>query len=643
MEVGVDVGGTFTDFVGFHGRLVVSAKLPSTREPSAAVLAGMQEIGASGMAHGTTVATNAILERRGARTAFVTTAGFEDLLAIGRQSRPSLYDLRVTRPTPLVPRERCFGIRERVDARGRILVRPTAREVARVARAVRESGAESVAVCFLFSFFRAQHERLLANALRGISVSASHEVLAEFREYERSSTTALDAYIKPLVTRYLAHLEHALGGAFLVMKSSGGVASHRLVQRRPVEMVLSGPAGGVAAAASLAVASGQPDLVTFDMGGTSADFSVLDRGRPTWTTEAVIDGFPLALPVVDIESVGAGGGSLASIDAGGALRVGPESAGAEPGPIAYGKGGRRVTVTDADLVGGALGPSLLGGRLPLHADLARNGIERLAADLRLSVEETVLGVQRVVRASMAKAMRLVLARRGLDPRAHALLAFGGAGPMHGWALARELGVRTVLVPFLPGAFSAYGILISPVVVEYSRSVVRPLDHADAVIREAAAGFVRRARADLAAEGFDPRRAVLESSVDLRFRGQSYEINVPLRGDLGALFRKEHRRRFGYTPRSEPIELVTVRLSARVPRRIRRPRVETPMEATPARRRVLFEDGWVAAEVRPRASLAVGAEVDGPLIVEEPHATTVVPPDARLRVDRLGLLGIEVGR
>src|SRR2546425_2183016 len=450
VDVGVDIGGTFTDFVGFRGRDVVSLKLPSTRDASEAVAEGLGALGAARMAHGTTVATNAILERKGARTAFVTTEGFEHLLLIGRQNRPSLYDLRITRPDPPIPRERCFGLRERVDAHGRVLRSPTKRDLAEVVRRVRSSGAESVAISLLFSFLHPAHEQRLAKALSGLSVSTSHEVLAEFREFERSSTTALDAYVKPLVVRYLQGLERSVHGAFYVMKSSGGVVSHRAILHRPVDMVRSGPAGGVAAAVALARTTGHRNLLTFDMGGTSADFSTIVRGSPSLTTEAMIDTFPLALPVVDIESVGAGGGSIAWVDAGRALRVGPHSAGAEPGPIAYGKGGESPTVSDADLSGGVLGSSLLGGRLPLRADLAAKGVARLADGLHISPEETVLGVQRVVRATMAKAMRIILARRGLDPRDFALLAFGGAGPIHARALPKKPRIPRAFVPPLPG-------------------------------------------------------------------------------------------------------------------------------------------------------------------------------------------------
>ena len=641
MDVGVDVGGTFTDFVGFRGRDVVSLKLPSTRDSSVAVVEGMRALGAVGMAHGTTVATNAILERKGARTAFVTTEGFEHLLLIGRQNRPSLYDLRVTRPPPPIPRERCFGLRERVDARGRVLRSPTKRDLEAVVRKVRASGAESVAISLLFSFVHPAHEQRLGKALRGLSVSTSHEVLAEFREFERSSTTALDAYVKPLVVRYLQGLERAVHGAFYVMKSSGGVVSHRAMLRRPVDMVLSGPAGGVAAAVAIARRTGHGNLLTFDMGGTSADFSTVVRGAASWTTEAVIDTFPLALPVVDIESVGAGGGSIAWIDAGRAMRVGPRSAGAEPGPIAYGTGGESVTVLDADLSGGVLGPSLLGGRLPLRADLAAKGIAHLAQELHLSPDETILGVQRVVRATMAKAMRIILARRGLDPRDFALLAFGGAGPMHAWGLARELRIPRVLVPFLPGAFSAYGILISPVQLEYSQTIVRPFDRARSAIAEAVRAFRSRALEGLREEHHDPSQAVFQESVDLRYRGQSYEINIPLRADLAGAFRREHRRRYGYASRDEPIELVTVRLTARLPRRVTFPRSHGGPVPRMSHRRVLFDEGWSDVPVFDRGSLPVGFDKEGPAIVAEDHATTVVPPGANFRIQARGLIEIEV--
>ena len=642
VDIGVDVGGTFTDFVGFRGRDVVTTKLLSTPRPGDAVLRGFRDLHADGMVHGTTVATNAILERRGASTALITTAGFEDLLAIGRQDRPKLYDLHVPKPAAPVPRDRCFGVRERVDAHGRVLADLTDAELRRVARAVKRSGAESVAVSLLFSFLRPEHEKRLGAAFPGISVSLSHQVLAEFREYERGSTTVLDAYVKPLVARYLQDLRDRVRREFFIMKSTGGVASPDLVQDRPIELVLSGPAGGLSAAAALARRMRAPHVVTFDMGGTSADFSVLRDGEPTWTTEAVIDRFPMAIPVIDIESVGAGGGSLAWIDAGGALRVGPASAGASPGPIAYGKGGSEPTVTDADLVGGRLGAYILGGRLALRPRLARTGLVKLSRRLGVALDDTVLGIQRVVEASMAKSMRLILSKRGADPAGFRLLAFGGAGAMHACALAREIGIPRVIVPFLPGVFSAYGILVSDVRVAYSQSVLRPLGRARARIQEILNGFRERAERDLTAQGLDPRRALFTASLDLRYRGQSYELNVLTQGDVARRFRNLHRARYGYAPRAAPIELVTVRLAARLPRSVH---VPAPiLRATPRRgtRRALFEEGWFETPVLARESLPVGFHMEGPMIVEEAHATTVVPPGASLDVGPLGVLDIEVG-
>ena len=638
----MDVGGTFTDFVGFRGREVATTKLLSTPRPGTAIIRGFHDLHADGMVHGTTVATNAILERRGASTALITTAGFEDLLAIGRQDRPKLYDLHVPKPAPPVPRDRCFGVRERVDSHGQVLVDLTDTELRRVARAVKRSGAESVAVSLLFSFLRPEHERRLGAVLPGVSVSLSHQVLAEFREYERASTTVLDAYIKPLVAHYLQDLRHRVRRDFLVMKSTGGVASAKLVQERPIELVQSGPAGGLSAAAALARRMRAPHVVTFDMGGTSADFSVVTDGEPSWTNEAVIDRFPMAIPVIDIESVGAGGGSLTWIDAGGALRVGPRSAGASPGPIAYGKGGQNPTVTDADLVGGMLGDHILGGRLTLRPRLARTGVAKLARRLGVALDEAVLGIQRVVEASMAKSMRLILSKRGADPAEFRLLAFGGAGAMHACALAREIGVPRVIVPFLPGVFSAYGTLVSEIRVAYGQSVLRPLSRARARIRGILDGFRERAERDLTAQGLDPRRALYTASLDLRYRGQSYDINVPIHGNVARRFRDLHRARYGYAPPAGPIELVTVRLAARLPRPAH---VPAPIRhATPRRsaRRVLFEEGWFEAPVLDRETLPVGFQLEGPLIVDEAYATTVVPPGATLEVSPLGLLDIEVG-
>lgn len=640
MVVGVDVGGTFTDFAAADGKGVRSWKLPSdARAPARIVLEGLEAVGARHMAHGTTVATNAVLEGRGARTALVATAGFEDLLAIGRQDRPSLYDFRVTRPEPLVSSDGRFGLAERVAADGSVLAAPSPQALVDVAAKVRASGAESVAVSLLFSFLLPEHERAVREALAGLPVSLSSDVLPEFREYERTSTTVLDAYVKPLVDAYLGDLEASLG-PFLVMRSSGGVLRSPAVRARPIEMLLSGPAGGVAAAKVVADLAGERNLVTFDMGGTSADVSVIHEGEAAWTTEASIGGHPVAVPVVDITSVGAGGGSVAWFDAGGALRVGPRSAGAEPGPMCYGRGGTEFTVADADVLGGALPPALLGGTMPLDVHAARRGMEGLLRTFD-SEDVAIVAVQSVVRATMGSAIRLALAKRGLDPRDFALLAFGGAGAMHAAALAQDLGIRRVLVPFLPGAFSAYGILVSDVRLDFGRTRVVPLAEAVSAIEETLGEFAASARASFAEQGFGSA-PLLAPSVDLRYVGQSYEVNVPLGGGLAAEFHRRHRSAYGYAAPDEPVELVTVRLTATVPR----PRVVPPHaprgEARKGTRTVAFSEGREEAIVYDRAALPAGFEADGPAIVEEDHATTVVPPGARLRVADHGLLAVEVG-
>jgi len=638
--VGVDVGGTFTDFVAADGADVRTHKLPSMpADPGTRVMAGLRALGGTDMAHGTTVATNAVLEGRGAKVAFVTTDGFEDLLVIGRQNRPSLYDFRVTRPEPLVPADRRYGVRERVASDGSVLRPLEQGALGELVARIRGSGADSVAVCLLFSFLHPQHERAVLDALAGLPVSISSEVLPEFREYERASATALDAYVKPLVDRYLAGLEDSLGKPFLVMRSSGGVLRSPAARARPIEMLLSGPAGGVAAAKVVADLLGEKNLVTLDMGGTSADVSVIVDGEIAWTTEALIGGHPLAVPVVDITSVGAGGGSIASFDSGGALRVGPRSAGADPGPMCYGKGGTEFTVADADLLGGALPPTLLGGSMVLDLHAAKRGARGIAAKLGRS-DKAVLAVQSVVRANMAAAIRLALSKRGLDPRDFALMAFGGAGPMHAAYLAQELGIRRVLIPFLPGAFSAYGILTSDLRLAYGRTHVTPLAEAGPVIDRVLAEMADAAKASFASQGFADA-PVLEPSVDLRYAGQSYEVNVPVRGGLADAFHRRHEDQYGYAARDERVELVTVRLTARIPRPHPIPRWVPQGLAVKGFRKVLSPDGREHATVYDRGALREAFVSSGPAIVEEEHATTIVPPGCDLRVLPHGIMAVEV--
>lgn len=643
LDVAVDVGGTFTDFVVRDGKAVRAFKRASSpTAPEEVLLAGLEGVEVGSLGHGTTVATNAVLEGRGARTALLTTAGFEDLLAIGRQNRPKLYDLRATRPDPLVPRDLTFGLEERVDAGGRVL-RPLEANLATLRDRLKASGVESVAVSLLFSFLHPEHEVRVQEALEGdFHVSRSSQVLPEFREFERTATTVLDALVGPLVGAYLSRVEASLRVPLHLMRSNGGLREAGSLRHRPVEMLLSGPAGGVAGAVHVADALGLAEVMTLDMGGTSADIALLHEGRPTWTTEARLAGHPLALPVLDIATIGAGGGSVAWVDPGGALRVGPRSAGADPGPLCYDRGGQELTLTDVDLLRGALGEELGGGELRLRPGPAEEGVARLQADLGLGREETLAGVRRVVVSTMVRAGAMAFARRGLDPRDFALLAFGGAGPMHAVDVARELGMAEVVVPPLPGAFSAYGILASDVRLDYGRSLVRPLSQAGAEVDAAWEAMGEEAGGELELQGATREDALLLRSLDLRYEGQSYEVNVPAGSAVEQAFHRAHEARFGYAMPEEPVEVVTVRLTALVERAAPWPPVAPGAASAGGRREALFASGWTEAAVHRREALSPGFEAEGPLIVEEATATTVVDPEARLRVDGRGCLRVEVG-
>jgi N-methylhydantoinase A len=524
--LGIDVGGTFTDAVLLADGELTTAKLPTARRQEESVVAAVQAVGAAGVplgrfTHGTTIATNALLERKGARTAFVTTAGFEHLLHLRRQARAHLYRLCEDHPEPLVPLERCHGVRERMGPEGVL-------EDLDLASLV-DFEAEAVAVCLLFSFRDPSHEHRVAEELRRrlpeARVVASHEVAPEFREYERASTTAVDAYLGPAVTGYLDALAESCAKAKLpeplVMRSSGGVASLAEAAAHPAWAIVSGPAGGVIGAVEIARRAGTANAISFDMGGTSTDVCLIAEGRPERTTERTIGGFPVRLPTVDLHTVGAGGGSVVWRDSGGALRVGPESAGADPGPACYGRGGERPTVTDANLLLGRL-PARLAGGLELDRDAA----------------ERVLGaidpadVVAAVNAEMLRALRVISVERGHDPREFALVAFGGAGPLHACELAEELGIRTVLVPAAAGVLSALGLLVSEERRDQVRSYVCPLEEAG----------------ELPPAG----------EADLRYAGQSFELTVPLGSDLVAAFHEAHEERYGYAERERPLELVAVR-------------------------------------------------------------------------------------
>lgn len=545
MRIGSDAGGTFTDLVTDDGRIL---KVPSTPDdPGRAVRTGVAEMGERAvavLAHGTTVATNALLERRGARVALVTTDGFADVIEIARQDRPSLYDPSVDRPEPVVARDRRYEVVERLDATGAEITPVDRASIPELAQDV-----DAVAICLLHSDLDPRHEREVASVLeeRGHDVSCSSAISPEFREFERTVTTVVNAYLRPVCRAYLRGLADAAGHV-LAMTSAGGLVPAADGAERPVALLLSGPAGGVAAGAAVAAANGFPDAVTFDMGGTSTDVCLVREGRPEPAAEREVAGLPLRVPSVDVHTIGAGGGSIAGLDAGGALAVGPGSAGAVPGPACYGLGGTRPTVTDANLVAGRLPP---GVALPGIGPLDRGAAERALADAGVTAE----GVLAVVDAHMEAAIRRVSVERGVDPAGLALVAFGGAGPLHACALADALGMACVLIPARAGVLSAVGVLAAPHQVDLVRSWPEPLDHSG--LAPARAGLADEALAELARQGGDRAAAQVETTLDCRYAGQSHELRVP---EVQA-FADEHERRNGYRRDGHPVEVIAVRARA----------------------------------------------------------------------------------
>jgi N-methylhydantoinase A/oxoprolinase/acetone carboxylase beta subunit len=625
MRVGVDAGGTFTDFVVLHddGRLESFKLRSDPHRPARVILEGLEQACGKGRAeavHGSTVATNAFLERKGARTAFVTTAGFEDLLEIGRQNRAELYNLTPGPRRHLVERALCFGVHERILQDGSVLRAPSAAELKRLGARIQRTGARSIAICFLHSYQNPAHERAALRALtrEGIYVCASHEISPEFREYERSATTAVNAYVGPLMDAYLSELEGARRFRIAIMQSNGGFLSAHEARKHAVRTVLSGPAGGVVGAVGTARRSGFRRVLGFDMGGTSTDVS-LSEGAPRETTEATIEGFPIRVPMLDIHTVGAGGGSLARADAGGLLRVGPESAGADPGPACYGKG-TGATVTDAHVVLGRV-ESLLGGSMPVDAARAATAVGEIAKKLKLDTTRTAAGILRVANANMERAIRVVSVERGHDPRDFALVAFGGCGGLHACEIARELGIRTVVVPQNAGALSALGMLMADAVRDYSAGV---LGRGDVGARFAA--LERRARRESPG-------AEIEHSADLRYRGQSYELNVR-HPESAARFHREHAKVYGYSHPEREVEVVTIRVRART--RLPKPRlVAAPRSTGKAQIRRIWTDGaWRQAKVWKREELG-SAVRRGPALILDYGSTTLVPVGWKFWVDRAG--------
>src|SRR5438309_7258551 len=539
-------------------------------DPSQAIAEAVAKISSSRsgatVLHGTTVGTNTLLQRKGARVAFVTTTGFEDSIEIGRQHRPRLYDFFFEKDPPLAPSELRFGVEERVSAEGEILRAPQAAALAALVGRITAQQPEAIALSLLFSFVNPQNEKQVAQALEktGVPLSISHQILPEFREFERASTVLVNAYLQPVMQKYLRGLQRRVQGRIFVMQSSGGITALETAASEPVRTVLSGPAGGVVGASALARRSGFEKIISFDMGGTSSDVALVD-GAASTTNEAEVAGLPVRVPILDIHTVGAGGGSLARFDAGGALRVGPESAGADPGPICYGRG-LRPTVTDANLLLGRLpADQFLGGDFKLDLQRAQKLTQQWLKEQgsRLPVEDFAAGVVRVVNANMEKAIRVVSIERGYDSRHFSLVAFGGAGAMHACELAQALRIPRVLVPAYPGALSALGILLSDVVKDPSRTVLmRVREPPGKKLDRLYAELQRNISSELEREGWKGK-VIFEKSADLRYRGQGYELNLSFGSDLLERFHAEHHRRYGYSSPQREVEIVTVRMRGRV--------------------------------------------------------------------------------
>ncbi len=658
MRIAIDTGGTFTDCVYLaNGHLQVLKLFSTPAEPSQAVLEGMEQICMGRtleVRHGTTLGTNTMLERTGARVAFVTTAGFEDTIAIGRQIRSRLYDWFAPLPVCLVPRELRFGVPERVSPEGKILRAPSKEELADIVEKVRNSGAEAVAISLLFSFANPETERRVESALLslGLPISASHRILPEFREFERASTVVVNAYLSPRISRYLDRLERSAisqhGASRVdVMQSSGGIIAAKVAAREPVRTVLSGPAGGVVGACRVAQRAGFERIIGFDMGGTSTDVFLADlgRGAAQLTREATVTGVPIGVPMLEIHTAGAGGGSIARFDAGGMLRVGPESAGADPGPVCFGRGSR-PTVTDANLLLGRLDPeSFLGGGVSLDRKRTEQALRAEKGQLN-TIEDFAAGILRVVESEMEKAIRVISVERGYDPREFTLIAFGGGGPLHACSLARALRIPTVLIPVLPGALSAVGILLADTVRDYSRTVMLPGNSMEE-LGELFTELEQSGLAEFAAEGLE---GTAHRTVDVRYRGQGYELNVDWNEqsphDAFDGFHTLHQQRYGFSDRARPIEIVNLRLrmiaagESYVPKRMH----AVPGDGSAARyaeREVFFVNGFVRSHFYQRAKLAPGDVLSGPAMITEYTAATVLPPGASLRVDEFGNLVINI--
>lgn len=654
MYVGVDIGGTFTDLVfSENGKLHIH-KLPSSpQDPSQALLQGLRYFRAQGfptpkrVIHGSTVATNAILERKGARTALITTKGFKDILNIGRQDRPELYALQPQLPPPLIPEPLCFEIPERLNHQGEILTPLDESEVDEVLGQLEKADIESAAVCFLYSYVNPQHERRLKDRIleRGFlkdwQISLSSDVLPEFREYERASTVALEAYVRPVMSEYLANIQESLpkDSTLQIMNSDGGVMGAERARKQSIHTALSGPAAGVIGGFHIAQQAGFDHVITLDMGGTSTDVS-LCPGKRIHRTESDIDGLPIRIRMIDIETIGAGGGSIVRRDPAGGLHVGPQSAGADPGPIVYGSGGKNLTVTDANAILGRIDPEyFLGGDMPLHLSEAQHAFSSLGKEMDLSPQQAALGVIRITNANIERALRRVSIGRGYDPRRFTLNAFGGAGPLHACQVAERLEIPRVLVPFHPGVLCAYGLLMSDVILESSHSVMNTLS--GQTVSQLKREFRERERSgieQLCQEGLEGETIHINPLVDARYQGQSFELTIPFTDDLEDAFHKAHQSQYGHCFPDREVEIVNLRIQAigTIPKPSIDPEPIKRNDASTAligkKKGLVGEGNPVTFTLYERELLQPGARFPGPALVFQMDSTTYLPPHWKAHVD-----------
>ena len=678
----VDTGGTFSDFVYVNDetREVTIAKFPSTPDdPSRAILAGVEELISRGVApadihyfcHGTTVGTNALLEGKGVRTGLLVTKGFRGIYEVAEQSRPhgpAIFDIMYDRPPMLVPPSRTGEAAERVSFEGEVLLPLDEEALRQTVRELRDEDVKSIAVCLLFSFLAPQHEQrareIIEEEIPGCSVSLSSEIVPQIREYYRLSTTVINAYLQPILARYIANLDGRLKAAGVVtpqkyiMQSNGGMSTFEATSKKAVATVLSGPAGGITASVHACRTTGVQNLITFDMGGTSCDVALIKDGEPSISNRGKVEGRDVALPMIDINTVSAGGGTLAHVDRFGELVVGPESAGAVPGPACYMRGGNQPTITDCNLVLGYLSPdNFLGGKMRLDAQASRDAIENaVAKPLGMSVEDAAEGIVRIINVKMQEAIKAISTMRGHDLRDFMLLAFGGAGPLHAGRIAADLGMAGIVVPLYPGVYSAMGLVMSDVKHDYIRSRLTALSKvSEAEVNAVFAELEGRAHKELAEEHFEPGQTQIEYALDMRYAGQGYELTLSCKaplapGDLATLranFDEEHRKMFGHTAPEEPVEIVSYRLRGvgRVPP-VEIPKFKptgTPLSAALREmRRARFDGKTVECPVYQRERLDVGATFTGPAIVDQLDCTTVVPPGQTVRIDEYRNMIISIG-